>query len=205
MNSEDVLWVFAIAIVALAVWCFVLLTWGTKKHPMEKDEWYELKFKRLLEMFFAGLMFFSIIMSFLALLPRYDYESVNQKFEDLKNKMTEIESIQQRIDAQQAEMEKRHSELENVIAKRLSRYNDAVNNELRKVNLQFNEIQKQIMSLRDEIKKGKSATEAQEVDRLIPDIAVPKIEIPKVDVPKVDVPKVDVPKVDVPKVDVPRI
>lgn len=185
MNSEVVVWVFAFAIVLLATWCFFLLTRGTKKQPIEKDEWYELKFRRLLEMFFAGLMFFSIIMSFLALLPRYDYESVNQKFEDLKNKMTEIESLQQRIDAQQAEMEKRHSELENVIAKQLSRYNDTVNNELRKVNLQFNEIQKQIMSLRDEIKKGKSISDAKEMDRLIPDITIPKIEVPKIEVPSI--------------------
>lgn len=182
MNSEVVVWVFAFAIVLLATWCFFLLTRGTKKQPIEKDEWYELKFRRLLEMFFAGLMFFSIIMSFLALLPRYDYESVNQKFKDLKNKMTEIESLQQRIDAQQAEIKKR--------AERLSSYNDKVNNELRKVYSLFTVIQKQIASLRDEIKKGKSAAEAQEVDRLIPDIAVPKIEVPKVEVPKVEVPRI---------------
>ena len=205
MNSGVVLWVFAITIVVLAGWVFFLLTLGMGKQPIEKDEWYELKFRRLLEMFFAGLMFFSIIMSFLSLLPRYDYESVNQKFEDLKNKMTEIESIQKRIDAQQSEMKRRHSELEFVITKRLSRYNDDVNNEFRKVNLQFNEIQKQIRSLRDEIKKGKSISEAKAVDKSIPDITIPKIEVPKIDVPKVDVPKVDVPKVDVPKVDVPRI
>lgn len=182
MNSEVVVWVFAFAIVLLATWCFFLLTRGTKKQPIEKDEWYELKFRRLLEMFFAGLMFFSIIMSFLALLPRYDYESVNQKFKDLKNKMTEIESLQQRIDAQQAEIKKR--------AEQLSSYNDKVNNELRKVYSLFTVIQKQIASLRDEIKKGKSAAEAQEVDRLIPDIAVPKIEVPKVEVPKVEVPRI---------------
>lgn len=190
MNSEVVVWVFAFAIVLLAAWCFFLLTRGTKKQPIEKDEWYELKFRRLLEMFFAGLMFFSIIMSFLALLPRYDYESVNQKFEDLKNKMTEIESLQQRIDAQQAEITKRHWELEKVVAERLSSYNDKVNNELRKIYSLFTVFQKQIASLRDEIKKGKSAAEAQEVDRLIPDIAVPKIEVPKVEVPKVELPRI---------------
>ena len=201
MNSEVVLWVFAIAIVALSVWCFVLLTWGTKKQPIGKDEWYELKFKRLLEMFFAGLMFFSIIMSFLALLPRYDYESVNQKYQTLQEKTAQLEEMQQKITIQQEQIKRQYIVLENAVA---AIYNESINPQINKsmdkIQKQFRDVQGQIIALRDEIKKGKSAAEAQEVDRLIPDIAVPKIEVPKVEVPKVEVPKVEVPKVEVPRI-----
>ena len=191
MNSEVVVWVFAFAIVLLATWCFFLLTRGTKKQPIEKDEWYELKFRRLLEMFFAGLMFFSIIMSFLALLPRYDYESVNQKYQTLQEKTAQLEEMQQKITIQQEQIKRQYIVLENAVA---AIYNESINPQINKsmdkIQKQFRDVQRQIIALREEIKKGKSVAEAQEVDRLIPDIAVPKIEVPKVEVPKVEVPRI---------------
>ena len=201
MNSEVVVWVFAFAIVLLTAWCFFLLTRGTKKQQIKKDEWYELKFRRLLEMFFAGLMFFSIIMSFLALLPRYDYESVNQKYQTLQEKTAQLEEMQQKITIQQEQIKRQYIVLENAVA---AIYNESINPQINKsmdkIQKQFRDVQRQIIALREEIKKGKSVAEAQEVDRLIPDIAVPKIEVPKVEVPKVEVPKVEVPKVEVPRI-----
>ena len=190
----------------------LLIKMGFRKNTSSSpDDMYQQKFRELITAFAAGLTMFSIIVSILTLMPRYDYERLDRKTESIETNMNALQEKRMQWDRRFDKMEEIYGQLkreQQYIKSQISNiYNERINpnsnkaiSELRK---ELIRLQGQIVALREEVKKNKTEQEKREIDKAVPAVEIPKIEIPKVNVPEVNVPKVHVPTPVVPKVHVP--
>ena len=187
---------FACCIALACAWVIIVTSFAifyNGKSINDYEKWYSHKFKQLIGMFSCGLTIFTIVVSFLALIPRYDYERVHLALEDLQKKHEllnmQYEELKGVVITQYNEI------LAKKIEEGVSTGINSVMIEVKKLPPVIQQNQNNIKLIMEEMQKGKSATEKEQIKNSTQMLAVPEIDIPKVNIPKVNIPKVNIPKV----------
>lgn len=197
MKSQYILATFAWSIVVLSVFSAVLLcVFLFKNTPKLKAmDWYDQKFKQLITAFFSGFTIFSLIVSFLALIPRYDYEAVRKDLEKLKQKSEELDK---KYDSFQDDMNRTRKQIADKEKIFQQKY-DSVNTKYAAIQIELQQAKKAYEQLLENVFNNYTQKMIPAVEKQL------KVKLPKVELPTVNVPTVNIPTVNVPTVNVPTI
>ena len=202
MKSQYILATFAWSIVVLSVFSAVLLCVFLFKNTqkLKAMDWYDQKFKQLITAFFSGFTIFSLIVSFLALIPRYDYEAVRKDLEKLKQKSEELDK---KYDSFQDDMNRTRKQIADKEKIFQQKY-DSVNTKYAAIQIELQQAKKAYEQLLENVFNNYTQKMIPAVEKQLK-VKLPKVELPTVNVPTVNVPTVNVPTVNVPTVNVPTI
>ena len=187
MKSQYILATFAWSIVVLSVFSAVLLcVFLFKNTPKLKAmDWYDQKFKQLITAFFSGFTIFSLIVSFLALIPRYDYEAVRKDLEKLKQKSEELDK---KYDLFQDDMNRTRKQIADKEKIFQQKY-DSVNTKYAAIQIELQQAKKAYEQLLENVFNNYTQKMIPAVEKQLK-VKLPKVELPTVNVPTVNVPTI---------------
>ena len=147
--------------------------------------------------FSTGLVFITIVLGFLALLPRYDLDNLQKEIQKLNLETKEAKSI-----VEKSFNDKIRPLLEKAIAQEIVKAKNELNKNNKKIFDDLIEVfkknQQSMNHVKEELKKNKTVEEQNKIDSMIPQVEIPQVEIPQVEIPRVEIPRVEIPRVEIP-------
>ena len=201
MTTDSMILIFCWAMAIIGVLSIIYFIFATclccsiKKRVSQKNiinGWYEAKFHQLLGAFSTGLVFITIVLGFLALLPRYDLDNLQKEIQKLNLETKEAKSI-----VEKSFNDKIRPLLEKAIAQEIVKAKNELNKNNKKIFDDLIEVfkknQQSMNHVKEELKKNKTVEEQNKIDSMIPRVEIPQVEIPRVEIPRVEIPRVEIP------------